>query len=66
MDKVIGVLLLRIVVSEAVLASVIEITRIPVGIYTMPVGVFVYMIVCTFTMADYENKINRKMEEDKK
>ncbi len=64
--KVIGVLLLRIVVSEAVLASVIEITRIPVGIYTMPVGVFVYMIVCTFTMADYENKINRKMEEDKK
>lgn len=66
MYKVIGVLLLRIVVSEAVLASIIEITRIPVGIYTMPVGIFVYMLVTVLTVVGYEKQISKKKEEEKK
>lgn len=64
--KVIGVLLLRIVVSEAVLASVIEITRIPVGIYTMPVGIVVYILVTVLTVVGYEKQISKKKEEEKK
>ena len=64
--KVIGVLLLRIVVSEAVLASIIEIARIPVGIYTMPVGIFVYMLVTVLTVVGYEKQISKKKEEEKK
>ena len=64
--KVIGVLLLRIVVSEAVLASIIEIARIPVGIYTMPVGILVYMLVTVLTVVGYEKQISKKKEEEKK
>ena len=64
--KVIGVLLLRIVVSEAVLASIIEIARIPVGIYTMPVGLVVYILVTVLTVVGYEKQISKKKEEEKK
>ena len=64
--KVIGVLLLRIVVSQAVLASLIEIIRIPVGVYTIPVAILLYIFVITFTMVGYEKKISRKKEKEKK
>ncbi len=64
--KVIGTLLIRLIVSEAVLASIIEIVRIPVGVYTMPVAILVYLFVIIFTMTEYEDQSRRKKQEEKK
>lgn len=64
--KVIGVLLLRMIVSEAVLASIIEITRIPVGAYTIPVAILVYIVVSTLTVWEYEKQITKKKEQANK
>lgn len=64
--RVIGTLLIRLIVSEAVLASIIEITRIPVGMYTVPVAILVYVFVTIFTMTEYEDQSRRKKQEEKK
>lgn len=64
--KVIGTLLIRLVVTEALLASIIEITRIPVGMYTVPVAILVYLFVTIFTVTEYENQSRRKKQEEKK
>lgn len=64
--KVIGTLLIRLVISEAVLASIIEIVRIPVGIYMIPVGILVYLLVITLTLMGYEKESNMKKVQQKK
>lgn len=64
--KTIGILLLRLVVSEAVLASMIEILRIPVGISVIPVAILVYIFITILTVVGYENEVSRKKEQEKK
>lgn len=66
MYKVIGVLLLRLFVSEAVLASIIQIARIPVGVSIMPIAILVYIVVTTLTMVGYEKQISKKKANEKK
>lgn len=63
--KVVLTLLLRLVVSEALLLSVIAICRIPIGIYTMPVAILLYMGVILFTTISYENKLAKKIATEK-
>lgn len=63
--KVVLTLLLRLVVLEALLLSVIAICRIPIGIYTMPVAILVYMGVILFTTISYENKLAKKIANEK-
>lgn len=65
MFKVVFTLLLRLIVSEAVLASIIQIVRIPVGIYTIPVAILLYILVATITVVGYENDVSKIKEQQK-
>lgn len=64
--KVIITLLLRLIVSEAVLASIIQILRIPVGVYIVPVAIIIYVLVTIATVVGYENGVIRKKEQEEK
>lgn len=64
--KTVCTLLLRLIVSEAVLASIIQTIRIPVGVYTIPVAILVYILVTIVTVVGYENEATRKKEQEKK
>jgi preprotein translocase subunit SecF len=59
-------LALRLIVSEGVLVSIIEIFRIPVGTYFIPVALVLYIIVTTLTVIGYENELADKKEKEKK
>lgn len=63
--KVVLTLLLRLVVSEALLLSIIAIFRIPIGIYTMPIAMLLYIGVILFTTISYENKLQKKIANEK-
>lgn len=63
--KAVFILLLRLVVSETLLLSIIAIFRIPIGIYTMPVAMLLYMGVILFTTISYENKLQKKIATEK-
>lgn len=64
--KVIITLLLRLIVSEAVLASIIQILRIPVGVYIVPVTIIIYVLVTIATVVGYEDGVIRKKEQEEK
>ena len=64
--KVIITLLLRLIVSEAVFASIIQILRIPVGVYAIPVAILIYILVTMITVTGYENELTRKKEQEEK
>lgn len=64
--KTIFTLLLRQVISEALLLSIIAIARIPIGIYTMPVAIIIYIIVTMYTITKYQNEIDRNKEKEEK
>lgn len=66
MFKVVFTLLLRLIVSGAFFVSIIEIARIPVGVYTIPVGILVYILVTVLTVVGYENESIRKKEKEKR
>ena len=60
-------LFLRLIISEALLLSVIAIVRIPIGIYTMPVAIILYLLVIIYSIIGFEKKLAKKnMEESKK
>ena len=60
-------LFLRLIISEALLLSVIAIGRIPIGIYTMPVAIILYLLVIIYSITGFEKKLAKKnMEESKK
>ena len=60
-------LFLRLIISEALLLSVIAIGRIPIGIYTMPVAIVLYLLVIIYSIIGFEKKLAKKnMEESKK
>lgn len=65
--KTIGDLLLKLVLSEGVYLSIIAICRIPIGIYTMPIAIAVYLLVIILAVMGYQNKLDQvKLNEKKK
>lgn len=63
--KIVCTLLLRLIAVEALLLSVIAIFRIPIGIYTMPVAMLLYMGVILHTTISCENKLQKKIATEK-
>lgn len=64
--KTVCILLLRLIITEVLLLSVVAIFRIPIGIYTMPVAILVYIGVILFTTISYENKLQKKIDSENK
>ncbi len=64
--KVITTLILRLIVSQALFLSVIAIIRIPIGVYTIPLAILVYIAVATYTIAQNENGLEKNKENEKK
>lgn len=64
--KVVGTLFIRLMVSELVLASVIQIIRIPVGMYIVPVAILVYLFITTLTVTGYETQSKKEKQQGKK
>lgn len=56
----------RLVFAEALLLSIIAICRIPIGLWTMPVAIFIYMIVIICTAIQYQCKLEKNIEKVKK
>ncbi|MCI9287420.1 MAG: hypothetical protein HFJ57_05595 [Clostridia bacterium] len=63
--KTVSTLLLRLIVIETLLLSIIAIFRISIGVYTMPVAILLYMGVILFTTISYENKLAKKIANEK-
>lgn len=59
-------LLVRLIVSQAVFASIIQILRIPVGVYMVPVAILIYILTIMATVIGYENEATRKKEQEEK
>lgn len=57
-------LFLRLIISEALLLSVIAIGRIPIGIYTMPVAIILYLLVIIYSIIGFEKKLAKKNMEE--
>lgn len=55
--KVITILVLRLLISQALFLSIIGIIRIPIGVYTMPLAILIYISVVIYTTINYENKL---------
>lgn len=60
--KVTLTLLLRQVVSEGLLLSIIGIARIPISVYTMPVAILLYIAVVIYTVVKYENNCDSQQK----
>lgn len=59
--KVVLSFIIAIVISQALLLSIIAIYRIPIGIYTMPISMLVYIISIIYDVV----KNNKKLDEIK-
>ncbi len=55
--KVITILVVRLLISQALFLSIIGIIRIPIGVYTMPLAILIYISVVIYTTINYENKL---------
>lgn len=66
LSKVIITLALRLVISQTLFLSIIGIVRLPIGIYTMPLAILVYIAVATYTVAQNENRLEKNKEIEKK
>ena len=64
--KVLTTLVLRLVISQALFLSIIGIIRIPIGVYIMPVAIFVYIVVIIYTVVQNEDKLQKNKEKEKK
>lgn len=64
--KTIFTLFARLIVAEALLLSIIAIVRIPIGIYTMPVAIGLYILVTMVTVIEYQKKLEKISAEEKK
>lgn len=65
--KVISTLIVRLVLSQALLLSIIAIVRIPIGVYTMPIAILLYIGITIYTVVQNENtlQINKAKNEKK-
>lgn len=64
--KVIITLILRLIISQALFLSVIAIIRIPIGVYTVPLAILIYIAVVTYTVVQNENRLEKNKENEKK
>lgn len=64
--KVVSILILRLVLSQALLLSLIAIARIPIGVHTMSVAILLYIAVVMYTVVKNENKLQKNKEAEKK
>lgn len=64
--KTLGQTILTLVLTQAVLLSVIAITRIPVGRLTMPIVVAVYLLTLIGLTTKFEKDLATKKQEKKK
>lgn len=65
--KVVSTLIIRLLIAQALLLSIIAIVRIPIGEYTMPVVILLYMLVVVYTVSKYENELEKnEIKKDKK
>lgn len=64
--KTIPTMLLRIILAEALLLSVISIFRLPIGAWTMPIAILLYMLVIICTTVQFENTIQKSTEKVRK
>ena len=53
-------------VVQLLLLSVFAITRIPVGILTMPLSILVYIVALFIITSKFENKLNNINKSNKK
>lgn len=64
--KTIFTLLARLVYSEALYLSIIAIARLPIGVYTMPIAIALYILVTMLTVAGYQKRLEKISAEEKK
>lgn len=64
MFKTIYNLLLKLILIEAIYLSIIAIFRLPIGIYTMPIAIALYLIVIMSVIINYQNKLEQKKSEE--
>lgn len=64
--KVIFTLIFRLIVSQALLLSIIAIARIPIGVYTMPVAILLYIAVVIYTVIQNEDILQKNKENNSK
>lgn len=64
--KVITTFILRLVIAQALFLSVVAIIRIPIGIYTIPLAILIYIGVVTYTVVQNENRLEKNKENEKK
>ena len=64
--KTIFTLLIRLALTQGILFSFFEIARIPVGVYTIPLALGIYILVTTMSVAQYEKQLAIKKIEDEK
>lgn len=65
--KVICDLITKLVLSQAIYLSIIAIFRLPIGIYTMPVTIGIYLLMVILSTIKYQNELEAKqIKENKK
>lgn len=64
--KTIFTLLARLIYAEALYLSIIAIARLPIGMYTMPVAIAIYILVTIVTVAGYQKRLEKISEEESK
>ena len=63
--KVIGKTIVTVVLTQALLFSIIAITRIPIGRLTIPMVLTVYMISLEYCTTKFEKELAKKTETEK-
>jgi len=64
--KTIFTMLARLIFAEGIYLSIIGIARLPIGIYTMPVAIGIYVLITMITVAGYQRKVEEvKVKENK-
>lgn len=64
--KVITTLIIRLVLSQALLLSIIGLVRIPIGVCTMPIAILLYIAVVMYTVVQNENILQKNKEKEQK
>lgn len=66
LTKVITTLIIRLVLSQALLLSVIGLIRIPIGVFMMLFVILLYIAVVMYTVIQNENRLEKNRENEKK
>lgn len=64
--KVVYDLIIKLVLSQAIYLSIIAIFRFPIGIYTMPVAIGIYLLVVILSTIKYQNELEQKQVKENK